>query len=321
MKKGIFMDVITFGESMVLFEPYDNGLIQYTDQFRKRVGGAESNVAIGLSKLGHSVSWIGRLGDDPLGRYVFSFLRGEGVFVDEVKFDPSANTGIYFKQTGGYGQTNVYYYRKNSAASFLNPEDIQEEVIGKARFLHITGITPALSKSCHDTVLYAVELAKKHHVNIIFDPNIRKKLWTPDQYIPILRDLITNCDYFLPGEDEIRLLYPNVNMDEAIKDILSTGVKAVIVKTGSKGAHYYTKNESQHVPGFPNHDLKDSVGAGDGFAAGFLSGLIENLSIPEAVKRANLIGCMVTMVHGDVEGLPTKDDLENFVNNTGDMER
>jgi 2-dehydro-3-deoxygluconokinase len=315
------MDVVTLGESMVLFEPNENGLIQYTDHFKKRIGGAESNVAIGLSKLGHSVSWISRLGDDPFGRYIYSFIRGEGVNVTQVKLDPHANTGIYFKQTGGFNQTSIYYYRNQSAASFLNPDDIKEDVISNARYLHITGITPALSQSCYETVLHAIKIARKNNVKVIFDPNIRTKLWDSSDYIPILKEILRMSDYFLPGADELKLLFPNEETDEVISKIFKYGVSTIVVKKGSAGATYYTKSESQNVSGYPNDHVKDPVGAGDGFAAGFISGLIEDLSISDSVRRGNLIGAMVTMVHGDCEGLPSREEVLGFERKTSDVQR
>jgi 2-dehydro-3-deoxygluconokinase len=315
------LDVVTLGETMVLFEPNENGLVQYTENFKKKVGGAESNVAIGLSKLGHSVSWISKLGKDPFGQYIYSVIRGEGVDVNQVKFDPHASTGIYFKQTGGFNQTNVYYYRKHSAASFLSPHDIKEENISKARFLHITGITPALSQSCYETVKYAIKLARKNNVKVVFDPNIRHKLWDSSNYIPVLKELLEMSDFFLPGFDELKLLFPNEEIEEIIPKILRFGVETIVVKNGAAGATYYTSSERKNVSGYPNEHVVDPVGAGDGFAAGFLSGLIENLSLYDSVKRGNLIGSMVTMVHGDCEGLPTREEVLGFERKTSDVQR
>lgn len=314
------MDVVTFGETMVLFEPYEEGIIQYSENFKKRVGGAESNFAIGLSKLGHSVLWISRLGKDPFGEYIHSYIRGEGVNV-KVNFDSEASTGIFFKQTGGFNQTKIHYFRKDSAASFLSPSDITVEDIANAKYLHITGITPALSKSCHESVLYAIKIAKENNVKIIFDPNIRQKLWDSSVYIPVLTEILKSADIFLPGEDELRLLFPNKEIKEIIPEILDFGVEVIVVKKGAAGAAYYTADGLENVSGYPNENVKDPVGAGDGFAAGFVSGLLDNLPLSEAVKRGNLIGSMVTMVRGDCEGLPTKEELIAFQMNTNDVQR
>ncbi|MCF6411325.1 sugar kinase [Pseudalkalibacillus salsuginis] len=315
------MDIITIGETMVLFEPFDDGSIQYTNAFHKRIGGAESNVAIGLSKLGHSVAWVSRLGDDPFGRYIHAYVRGEGVDVSRVTFDSTAPTGIYFKEKGTFNQTLIHYYRKQSAASKMKPGDVDEEMIKKAKYLHITGITPALSNSCHQTILHAVKVAKEHGVKIIFDPNLRKKLWDEADYIPIMKELIKYSDYFLPGTEELHALFPDGNVAGTIEELLGHGVEAVILKKGAEGASYHTKEESSEVSGYPNDHVKDPVGAGDGFATGFISGLLDGLTLHNSVKRANLVGSMVTMVKGDCEGLPSRNELLSFTENTSDVQR
>ncbi|WP_314728296.1 sugar kinase [Bacillus sp. Marseille-Q3570] len=314
------LDLITIGETMVLFEPFDDGTIQYSGAFHKRIGGAESNVAIGLSKLGHSVSWVSRLGDDPFGRYIHAYVRGEGVDVSQVKFDSSASTGIYFKEKGSFNQTLVHYYRKQSAASNMKPGDLEEGLIKKAKYLHITGITPALSTSCHQTILHAVKVAKENGVKIIFDPNLRKKVWGEVDYIPIMKELIRQSDYFLPGTEELHDLFPKRNVKGIIEELLDQ-VEAVVLKKGAEGASYHTKEESSEVNGYPNDQVKDPVGAGDGFATGFISGLLDGLTLYDSIKRANLIGSMVTMVKGDCEGLPSRKELLSFTKNTRDVQR
>ncbi|MEG0450854.1 MAG: sugar kinase [Lysinibacillus sp.] len=314
------IDVVTIGEAMVLFEPHENGLIQYTESFKKRIGGAESNVAIGLSRLGHSVTWISRLGEDPLGQYIHNFIQGEGVNV-KVVFDANNATGLLFKESGGFTQTNIYYFRKNSAASLLSPEDICESDIVNARFLHITGITPALSGSCLNAIIHAITLAKKNNVKVIFDPNIRTKLWNASTFIPVIKGILKMVDIFLPGEDELLMLFPDKEMDSIIAEILTFGVETIVVKKGAAGATYYTVNRQEDVSGYPNDNVVDPVGAGDGFAAGLLSGLLDGLTISESIDRGNRVGSMVTMVRGDCEGLPTRKQLNNFQKNTSDVFR
>src|SRR5690625_1626087 len=316
------MDVVTLGETMVLLEPFQEGSrMQYSENYRKTIGGAESNVAIGLSKLGHQATWISKLGQDPFGRYVYTYLKGEGVNVDYVTFDRNKRTGVYFKETGGFKQTNIYYYRNESAASYMQPEDIQKEVIAQAKYLHVSGITSALSDNCHETVMHVIELAKKANVKIVFDPNIRQSLWKEEKYIPTLKQILKHATYFLPGKDELALLYPGMKEEQIIDEILDDGVEAIIMKNGKLGASYHTRSEDKMIAGFPNDAVKDPVGAGDGFAAGFISGLLENFTLEEAVRRGNLIGSMVTMVHGDCEGLPYREEMTAFLNRTSDVQR
>ena len=144
------LDVITFGESMVLFSPGDKGPLRHVHNFTKSIAGAESNVAIALSRLGHSVGWFSKIGDDEFGRYIKFMVRGEGVDVSRTIIDKEHQTGLLFKELFEHVNPNVYYYRKNSAASFLQPADLDLEYIKSAKILHITGITPAISQSAKE---------------------------------------------------------------------------------------------------------------------------------------------------------------------------
>jgi len=170
------MDVVTIGESMIVLTPTSDGFMRNASHFTKKIGGAESNVAVGLARLGHKAGWISMLGDDEFGKAILAFLKGENVDVSQVTFDNEAPTGIYFKEPRRQNSTRVYYYRKDSAASKLTPSHLQNEYISKAKYVHITGITPALSESCRETVFEMIKLAKQNGSIIVFDPNLRTKL-------------------------------------------------------------------------------------------------------------------------------------------------
>ncbi|MFC4559859.1 sugar kinase [Virgibacillus kekensis] len=308
------MDVITLGESMVLFTPKaSSGLMRYAGDFSTKIAGAESNVAIGLVRLGHQAGWISRLGNDEFGRRILSFIRGEGVDVSEVKFDDSASTGLFFKEKLTADEARVSYYRKDSAASKMTSADLDEAYISKAKYLHITGITPALSESCRETVLKAVKHAKSAGVKVIFDPNLRRKLWSETRAREVLLELAGMADIVLPGVDEAEFLFGESDHETLGQAFLDNGASAVIMKLGKEGAYVASEEFSGIVPGFPVEDVTDPVGAGDGFAAGCLSGLIDGLAIKEAVQRGNGVGAMVTMADGDVEGLPDLKRLTNFM--------
>ncbi|KJE28528.1 phosphomethylpyrimidine kinase family protein [Geobacillus kaustophilus] len=305
------LDVVTFGETMVLLTPELMTPLEYSSRFYKQVGGAESNVAIGLQRLGHSVGWFSKLGNDPFGRYIHKFVRGEGVDTSRCIYTNEAPTGIFFKEK--YSSTNirVYYYRKNSAASLLSPDDLDEDYIACAKFLHITGITPALSLSCRETVFKAIEIAKKHKVKVVFDPNIRLKLWKIEEARSVLLEIAAEADIILPGLDEGELLSGRKTPEE-IASFLGKE-KLVVIKLGERGSYYQFGNENGYVKGFHVPQVVDPVGAGDGFAAGIISGLLRNEPIPDAVKRGNAVGAIVVGANGDVEGLPSKEELEEFM--------
>ncbi|WP_026559638.1 sugar kinase [Bacillus sp. J37] len=316
------MDVVTIGETMVLFTPNSAGYMRHANQFSMKFGGAETNVAIGLSRLGHKAGWVSKVGNDEFGKAVVAFIKGEGVDVSQVKVDLKRPTGVYFKELRRTSDVRVYYYRKDSAASGLTPEDLNEEYIAGSKFLHITGITPALSDSCASTVLEAIKLAKKNGVQVVFDPNLRRKLWSEEKARQVLLELASLADIVLPGIDEGKFMFNETDPQKIANCFINNGSAKVVVKLGAEGAAFFTNETSGVIPGYPVDQVVDPVGAGDGFAAGLLSGLLNGLNLPDAVKRGNAVGALVTMVEGDVEGLPEPDEIEALMNSKGeDVER
>ncbi|ASN06133.1 sugar kinase [Virgibacillus necropolis] len=317
------MDVVTLGETMVLFTTKTTGLMRYSGDFSTKIAGAESNVAIGLTRLGHQAGWISRLGDDEFGERILSFIRGEGIDVSQVMFDDVASTGLYFKEKLSPDEVKVKYYRNDSAASQMLAHDLDETYIASAKFLHVTGITPALSKDCYETVLTAIDYAKRNGVTVVFDPNLRRKLWTESQARKVLRELSAMADIVLPGIDEAEFVFGRSDPETLAQAFYDNGASTVIMKLGKKGAYVLSDKTSSFVEGFSVEHIVDPVGAGDGFAAGCLSGLVDGLDLIEAVRRGNAVGAMVTMADGDVEGLPDKKRLTHFMNNThqDDVER
>jgi len=307
------MDVITFGETMVLFSAPQILPLEYVHQFTKQIGGAESNVAIGLAKQGHQVGWFSKLGRDPFGAYIQKAIRAEGIDTSRCITTSEAPTGIFFKEKKSAESVHVYYYRKGSAASHLRPEDLDEDYIAQAKILHLTGITPALSPSACDTVFRAIEIAEQHGVKISFDPNLRLKLWGEAEARPVLMEIIKHCDYVLPGIEEGEFLTGETKPKAIAESLHKYGAGSVIVKCGPEGAFYSDGCGSGFVHGFKVKNVVDPVGAGDGFASGFLSGIIRGESLDEAVKRGNAVGAFVVQVDGDIEGLPTREELDNMV--------
>lgn len=307
------MDVVTFGETMVLFNPETEGPLRYVGTFTKSIGGAESNVAIALARLGHKAGWFSKLGDDEFGRYIKSTVMGEEVDVSRVKKDPKRTTGILFKERFSTVNPNVYYYRKGSAASHLKIEDLDMAYIASAKILHVTGISLALSDEMREAVFHAVREARKHGVLISFDPNIRLKLWSKEEARETILEMVKLTDLLFPGKDEAELLL-GLTEPEAIADsFMNLGVRTVALKLGKSGCYVKNEETEAYVHGYTVDHPVDTVGAGDGYAAGFLSGYLENLSLIECAKRANAVGAMATLVKGDMEGFPYKDQVEIFM--------
>lgn len=313
-------ELITLGETMVAFTPNSRGALRYVPSFCARIAGAESNVAIGISKLGHSASWISRLGKDEFGQLILNATRAEGVNCDSVIFDDSHRTGIMFKELGAH-ETKVYYYRENSAASCLCPEDLNEEDFKKAKILHLSGITPVLSKSCLDTVDYAIDLAKKHNLKLSFDPNIRKKLWGKTDYESLIRNITLASDIVLLGLDEAEILFKTRDADKIFDTVLHNNPNAyVAIKDGAKGSIVASCYKRKVLPPHPCRCI-EPIGAGDAFSAGFLAGILEGKDIVACGQMGNIAGALATETEGDIEGYPSKEKMYTELNGSTEIYR
>jgi 2-dehydro-3-deoxygluconokinase len=312
------MDVVSLGETMVLFTPEKHGRMRYSRSFSSNIAGAETNTLIGLSRLGHRAGWISRIGSDEFGSLIHSTVRGEGVDTSRVIVDGEAPTGILFKEQVHENDVRIYYYRQHSAASRLRPEDLDEAYIASAKYLYLTGITPALSHSCHEAVMHAIDVARRNHVSVVFDPNLRRKLWSEDEARAVLTDIVRKADIVLAGASEGAFLYGTEDCTELTKHFHQDGCPIAVIKRGEKGAYYSTPQEQNYVDGFKVSKVVDPVGAGDGFAAGLLSGQLDGLSIEEAVIRGCAVGAAVTMFNGDIEGLPDRAALASMMHSSSE---
>ncbi|WP_338555215.1 sugar kinase [Paenibacillus sp. KS-LC4] len=312
-------DIITFGESMALFMPQEHKAIERATTLEQGFGGAESNVAIGLSRLGSSVGWFGALGNDPFGRIILKTLRGEGVDVTRVRLSDEAPTGMMFRETVA-GRMAVHYYRKHSAASRMEPEHLDEAYIQGAKLLHVTGITAALSDSCRRTVRRAIDIAKDAGVKVSFDPNLRLKLWSIEEAREVLLPFAADADYFLPGWDELMLLY-STNSYEVVKQKLLELDAVTIIKGKDDATIVLEGSEETAVPFYKAEKVIDTVGAGDGFCAGFLAGIMKGMTPVEAVKLASINGSLVVQMRGDWEALPEWSVVEQRMSDKAWVER
>nr|WP_024966312.1 sugar kinase [Pantoea sp. IMH] len=306
------LDAVTIGEAMAMFVASETGDLAAAGHFVKRIAGAELNVAIGLARLGLKVGWVSRVGDDSFGRYTCQQLKKEGVDHQQVIVDPRYPTGFQLKSKVDDGSDPlVEYFRKGSAASHLSPDDFNPDYFGAARHLHLSGVSAAISASSLALSKYAAQEMKKMGKSISFDPNLRPVLWPSErEMVEQLNYLAGYADWVLPGISEGKILTGH-DQPEAIADFyLDKGVKAVIVKTGCDGAWYKTSaGEKGQVAAIKTENVVDTVGAGDGFAVGIISALLEGRTLPQAITRGNKIGSLAIQVIGDSEGLPTRAEL------------
>jgi 2-dehydro-3-deoxygluconokinase len=301
-------DVVTLGETMGLLGAPEIGLLRHAHTMRLSVGGAESNLAIGVARLGKRAAWIGRVGDDELGALVRRTLAAEGVDA-RVLVDPGAPTGLMLKFRRTATSTQVMYYRKGSAGSRLERADIDPDLIRGARILHVTGITPALSATARDAIDHAIETARDAGVLISVDLNYRSKLWTPDEAAPVLAIMVAHADLVFATEPEARLLVEGSTPEELGMGLAGFGPKQVVVKRGALGAVAVIGGEVLVCPAYEVTEV-DPVGAGDAFAAGYLCTLLDGGDPARCLATGALAGAFTVTVPGDWEGLPFPADLQ-----------
>ena len=266
--------ILCVGETMALVTPTEPLRLADAEHFALAHGGAESNVAAHLTELGLPTAWISRLGADPLGDRVLGAIEGHGVDTRWVVRD-KAPTGLYLKDPGPCG-TRVFYYRRGSAASRLSVADIDAWPLEGARWLHLTGITPALSETCAELVPALIARAREHGVGVSFDANYRPALWSVEEAGPALLALARTADVALVGLDEAQTLW-GADEAEDVADLI-TGPRHVVVKDGDVEAVEFTRDDTgaatvHRVPA-RSVEVVEPVGAGDAFAAGFLAALL-----------------------------------------------
>ncbi|MDN4499180.1 sugar kinase [Pseudomonas mosselii] len=305
-------DVLCFGETMAMFVAAQPGELAQVEGFGKRIAGADSNVAIGLARLGLGVRWLSRVGNDSLGAFVLDTLRQEGLDCSSVEIDDEHPTGFQLKERCDDGSDpKVEYFRRGSAASRLSPTQLQPALL-EARHLHATGIPPALSGSCRALCHQLLDDMRAHGRSISFDPNLRPSLWPERQtMVREINALAFKADWVLPGLEEGRLLSGRQSPQGIAEFYLEQGVQCVAIKLGAEGAYWRdAKGEHGVVPGFPVARVVDTVGAGDAFAVGVISALLEGLPLRRAVARGNWCGSRAVQSRGDMEGLPQRHELD-----------
>lgn len=307
--------ILNIGEAMGLFVADELGELEKVSKFTKYSAGAEMNVAVGLSRLGYNSKYSTILGVDTIADYLLNFLKKEGVDTDYVYSNSEYLTGFMFKSKVEDGDPKVSYFRKNSACSHFNLEQAKCIDITNIDLLHTTGIFMAISESACEVLFDLKEKAKKSGKVVTFDPNLRPTLWkSKEEMIKKTNEFAKDCDYILPGISEGEILTGSSEPSEIADFYINLGVKNVIVKVGAKGAYYKTSSGQEgFVDGFKVSKVVDTVGAGDGFATGIISGIADACTIEETCRRGCAIGAIQVMHKSDNEGLPTKDELLNFM--------
>ncbi|MEP3350325.1 MAG: sugar kinase [Marinomonas sp.] len=303
---------VTLGEAMGLFVAKTPGRLADVEEFSRYLAGAEVNVAIGMARLGFQSNYVSKVGNDCIGEFIRNAIGKENINTDSISETADYPTGFMMKtsQTDG-SDPAVEYFRRNSAASTLNASDIDASLFKADTHLHLTGVAAAVSSSMREAIFKALEYARAQGCSITFDTNLRPTLW-PNQetMIKTVNELAFASDIVLPGVEEGKILVGSEDPETIADFYLSNGAKTVIVKLGAEGAFYKTAaGESGTVAGFKVEKVVDTVGAGDSFATGVISALLDGKSVAEAARRGNLFGSLAVQVRGDSESLPTRAKL------------
>lgn len=301
-------DVVTLGETMGLVAATGSGPFTVGAPARFSFGGAETNVAIGLSRLGHRAAWIGRLGADPIGSMVRKALLGESVDVSHVRRDPDVATGLMLREQRTVDRVRVTYYRRALAGSRLAPEDLDPDLVRGARVLHLSGITPALSESARAATHRAVDLAREAGVRVSLDLNYRAALWSREDAGSEFARLVKLADIVFAGEEEAALVATADTPSKIAAEIAAHGPAEVVIKLGADGALARAGSEELHGDALAVTCV-DPVGAGDAFVAGYLSGVLDRIPLRDRLRRGNTCGAFAVSVAGDWEGLPRRHEL------------
>jgi 2-dehydro-3-deoxygluconokinase len=304
------LDVITIGETMVLGVPARPGRLRHATSLELKIGGAESNLAIALSRLGLSAAWAGYLGDDEPGQLVLDRIRAEGVDTSQVRRIEERPTGLYLREQIGT-DVRVYYYRQGSAASTMHRDALDPGYLGGAKFMHLTGITPALSKECRAFVLWAAREARASGARVSFDVNYRSKLCGTDEAREFVEEILPDVYLLLAGDEEARALWGRDD-EGFVRELAQRGPEEVVLKKGRAGSLALVDGELLEHPAFTVAEV-DPVGAGDAFAAGYLAGHLWGKPAEERLRVANAMGALSVATLGDYEGLPDENELWAFL--------
>jgi len=308
------MSVVCFGELLIDFVALEHGVsVGEASGFKKAPGGAPANVAVAVARLGHASAFLGQVGDDPFGHYLADVLAADKVDVSGLRFSPEAGTALAFVSLRADGERSFMFYRHPSADMLMRPQDVALDVLEGKHIFHFGSIT-LINEPSRSATLKAAEAARANGQLISYDPNLRLALW-PDAEAA-RKGMLAGLDYATVvkvSEEEVEFLTGGHDVAALWRD----SIRLIAVTQGSEGAIIYTRDSKQHVKGFSVRAV-DTTGAGDGFVAGLLVGLLEHKDdylkhLESIVRFANAVGALTTTQLGAIPALPTRAAVEQFI--------
>jgi 2-dehydro-3-deoxygluconokinase len=311
-------DIVALGEPLVELSATEMGPLSSVTHFKVGCGGDTSNFAVAACRLGGRAGYISRVGEDPFADILYDCWKKEGVDCSKVTRDRGGATGIYFTSRES-GCHHFTYYRQHSAASRMEPDDLPVEYIRKARWLHVSGISQAISSSAAKTVDLAVDAAREAGLVISYDPNLRLKLWPLEKARAAIRRMAARADVLLPSYEDALALTEEKRPEAIVSHYLSLGCRLVILKMGADGALLGEKSSAdrcgakiEKISAF-SVEVVDASGAGDTFDAAFVVARLEGHPVVECVRFANAAGAMVAAGIGTITPIPSREEVELFM--------
>ncbi len=315
--------VVALGELLIDFVPTVSGVtLIEAPAFKKAAGGAPANVAAGLAKLGVSVSFLGKVGDDAFGHFLIETLADVGVDTGGICTSSDARTALAFVSLRADGEREFMFYRHPSADMLYTPEEVDQETIETASILHYGSIS-LISEPSRSATLFAVERAREAGLLVSYDPNLRLNLWPgPEEARQGMLLGWPHAQIIKVSEEELFFLAEMDDVDAAIERLWHADLRLLIITRGRAGCRYVTSRFAGDVAGFAVPTV-DTTGAGDGFVAGLLKGLLETadgFDDEEALQRicryANAVGALTTTERGAIPSLPEADAVADLLART-----
>ena len=308
------MSVVCLGELLIDFVALEHSVsVGEASGFKKAPGGAPANVAVAVARLGHASAFLGQVGDDPFGHYLADVLAADKIDVSGLRFSTEARTALAFVSLRADGERSFMFYRHPSADMLMRPEDVAVDVLKGKQIFHFGSIT-LISEPCRSATLKAAEAARAAGLLISYDPNLRLALW-PDAEAA-RKGMLAGLDYanvVKVSEEEVEFLTGSQDVTSLWRD----SIQLIAVTQGAEGATIYTRSSKQFAAGYKVKAV-DTTGAGDGFVAGLLVGLLEhkddyNANLESIVRFANAVGALTTTQLGAIPALPTRAAVEQFM--------
>jgi 2-dehydro-3-deoxygluconokinase len=302
-------DVLSIGEPMIEFANISTNGGQST--YLQGFGGDTSNFVISVARQGNKVVYLTKIGNDYFGKMFLALWNKNNVDTNNVLTSNKAHTGVYFI-TYNNGKHEFSYLRKNSAASLFQPKEIPEKVIRNSKVLHVSGISQAISLSMRNTIDKAIEIALINKKIIVYDPNIRLKLWNIDEAKKVIFKTVKKVDIFMPSLEDATALTKLQDPLKIVDYFLKLGVKTVLLKLGSKGVLVANNLKRELIKGYKVKTV-DQTGAGDTFDGAFVSQYLLTNDIFLSAKYANAAAALSTLGYGAVSPIPTRKQVEKFL--------